>query len=351
MKYANNVTGLIGNTPLVKLQKASTNGTTVLGKCEFMNPTHSVKDRIGLNMIQTALDNGDIQKDTTIIEPTSGNTGIALASVCAAFGLKLILTMPSSMSIERRKLLKALGAELVLTEPAKGMKGAVDAAKELANETPNSFVPQQFANPANPEIHRLTTAKEILADTDGKIDILISAIGTQTCPEGFTHNRELITNELANANTKSRLRMVTLYQIAGSVGGTGGSITGIAEVLKAHNKDIKIIAIEPEASPILSGGKPGPHKIQGIGAGFIPEVLDTKIYDEVIQVSNEDSILTSRALAKEEGLLVGISSGANAFVAQQVAARSENAGKVIVTILCDTGERYLTTGLYDVDEE
>ncbi|NQY24284.1 MAG: cysteine synthase A [Campylobacteraceae bacterium] len=309
MKYANNVTGLIGNTPLVKLQKASTNGTTVLGKCEFMNPTHSVKDRIGLNMIQTALDNGDIQKDTTIIEPTSGNTGIALASVCAAFGLKLILTMPSSMSIERRKLLKALGAELVLTEPAKGMKGAVDAAKELANETPNSFVPQQFANPANPEIHRLTTAKEILADTDGKIDILISAIGT------------------------------------------GGSITGIAEVLKAHNKDIKIIAIEPEASPILSGGKPGPHKIQGIGAGFIPEVLDTKIYDEVIQVSNEDSILTSRALAKEEGLLVGISSGANAFVAQQVAARSENAGKVIVTILCDTGERYLTTGLYDVDEE
>ena len=309
MKYANDVTGLIGNTPLVKLQKASTNGTTVLGKCEFMNPTHSVKDRIGLNMIQTALDNGDIQKDTTIIEPTSGNTGIALASVCAAFGLKLILTMPSSMSIERRKLLKALGAELVLTEPAKGMKGAVDAAKELANETPNSFVPQQFANPANPEIHRLTTAKEILADTDGKIDILISAIGT------------------------------------------GGSITGISEVLKAHNKDIKIIAIEPEASPILSGGKPGPHKIQGIGAGFIPEVLDTKIYDEVIQVSNEDSILTSRALAKEEGLLVGISSGANAFVAQQVAARSENAGKVIVTILCDTGERYLTTGLYDVDEE
>ena len=309
MKYANDVTGLIGNTPLVKLQKASTNGTTVLGKCEFMNPTHSVKDRIGFNMIKTALDNGDIQKDTTIIEPTSGNTGIALASVCAAFGLKLILTMPSSMSIERRKLLKALGAELVLTEPAKGMKGAVDAAKELASETPNSFVPQQFANPANPEIHRLTTAKEILADTDGKIDILISAIGT------------------------------------------GGSITGIATVLKAHNKDIKIIAIEPEASPILSGGKPGPHKIQGIGAGFIPEVLDTKIYDEVIQVSNEDSILTSRALAKEEGLLVGISSGANAFVAQQVAARSENAGKVIVTILCDTGERYLTTGLYDVDEE
>jgi len=309
MKYANNVTGLIGNTPLVKLQKASTNGTTVLGKCEFMNPTHSVKDRIGFNMIKTALDNGDIKKDTTIIEPTSGNTGIALASVCAAFGLKLVLTMPSSMSLERRKLLKALGAELVLTEPAKGMKGAVDAAKELASETPNSFVPQQFANPANPEIHRLTTAKEILADTDGKIDILVSAIGT------------------------------------------GGSITGISEVLKAHNPDIKIIAVEPEASPVLSGGKPGPHKIQGIGAGFIPEVLNTDLYDEVVQVSNEASIETSRALAKEEGLLVGISSGANALVAQQIASRPENAGKVIVTILCDTGERYLTTGLYGVDEE
>ena len=309
MKYANDVTGLIGNTPLVKLNKASINGTTVLGKCEFMNPTHSVKDRIGFNMIKTALDNGDIKKDTTIIEPTSGNTGIALASVCAAFGLKLILTMPSSMSLERRKLLKALGAELVLTEPAKGMKGAVDAAKELASETPNSFVPQQFANPANPEIHRLTTAKEILADTDGKVDILVAAIGT------------------------------------------GGSITGISEVLKAHNPKIQIIAVEPEASPVLSGGKPGPHKIQGIGAGFIPEVLNTDLYDEVVQVSNEESIETSRALAKEEGLLVGISSGANALVAQQIASRPENEGKVIVTILCDTGERYLSTGLYGVDEE
>ncbi|NQY20192.1 MAG: cysteine synthase A [Campylobacteraceae bacterium] len=309
MKYANNVTDLIGNTPLVKLQNASVNNTTVLGKCEFMNPTHSVKDRIGLNMIKDAMDKGLITKDTVIFEPTSGNTGIALASVCAAFGLNLTLTMPSSMSLERRQLLKALGAKLVLTEPAKGMKGAVDKADELASQTPNSFVPQQFANPANPEIHRLTTAKEILADTDGKVDILVAAIGT------------------------------------------GGSITGIAEVLKAHNPDIKIIAVEPEASPVLSGGKPGPHKIQGIGAGFIPEVLNTVIYDEVVQVSNDDSIETSRNLAKQEGLLVGISSGANTFVAQQIASRPENAGKTIVTILCDTGERYLSAGLYGVEEE
>ena len=309
MKYANNVTDLIGNTPLVKLTNASVNGTTVLGKCEFMNPTHSVKDRIGYNMIKTALDEGKITKDTMIFEPTSGNTGIALASICAAFGLKLTLTMPSSMSVERRKLLIALGAQIVLTEPAKGMKGAVDKADELASQTPNSFVPQQFANPANPEIHRLTTAKEILADTDGKVDILVSAIGT------------------------------------------GGSITGISEVLKAHNKDIQIIAVEPEASPVLSGGNPGPHKIQGIGAGFVPDVLNTKIYDEVIQISNEDAIATSRALAKEEGLLVGVSSGANTFVAAKIAARPENKGKVIVTILCDTGERYLSSGLYDLGEE
>jgi len=309
MKYANNVTDLIGNTPLVKLTNASVNGTTVLGKCEFMNPTHSVKDRIGYNMIKTALDEGKITKDTMIFEPTSGNTGIALASICAAFGLKLTLTMPSSMSVERRKLLIALGAQIVLTEPAKGMKGAVDKADELAAATPNSFVPQQFANPANPEIHRLTTAKEILADTDGKIDILVAAIGT------------------------------------------GGSITGISEVLKAHNKNIKVIAVEPEASPVLSGGNPGPHKIQGIGAGFVPDVLNTEIYDEVIQISNEDAIATSRALAKEEGLLVGVSSGANACIAQKIAARPENKGKVIVTILCDTGERYLSSGLYDLGEE
>jgi len=305
MKYAQNVTELIGNTPLVKLREASTNDTTVLGKCEFMNPTHSVKDRIGNNMIKVALEQGLITKETTIIEPTSGNTGIALAAVCAGLGLKLVLTMPSSMSLERRKLLSALGADLVLTEPPKGMKGAVDKAVELAAETPNSFVPQQFANEANPQIHRETTAKEILADTDGKIDILIAAIGT------------------------------------------GGSITGIGEVLKAHNKDIQVIAVEPEASPVLSGGNPGPHKIQGIGAGFVPDVLNTTVYDEVIQVSNEDAIATARALAKEEGILVGISSGANTFIAKQVASRPENKGKTIVTILCDTGERYLSAGLYD----
>ena len=306
MKFANNVTELIGNTPLVKLQKASENsGATVLGKCEFMNPTHSVKDRIGTNMIKDALEKGLINEDTTVIEPTSGNTGIALASVCAGLGIKLILTMPSSMSIERRKLLKALGAKLVLTEPEKGMKGAVEKANELAEKTENSFVPQQFANGANPDIHRKTTAQEILKDTDGKVDILVAAIGT------------------------------------------GGTITGIGEILKQHNPNIQVIAVEPEASPILSGGKPGPHKIQGIGAGFVPDILNTTVYDEVVQVSNENAIAASRDLAKNEGLLVGISAGANAYVAQEVASRPENKGKTIVTILCDTGERYLSVGLYD----
>ena len=310
MKYANNITELIGNTPLVKLQKASeASGATVLGKCEFMNPSHSVKDRIGTNMINAALKAGLITKDTTVIEPTSGNTGIALASVCAALGIKLVLTMPASMSIERRRLLKALGADLVLSPPEKGMKGAIDKAVELQETTPNSFIPQQFGNAANPEIHRLTTAKEILADTDGKIDIFVAAIGT------------------------------------------GGTITGTGEVLKAHNPNIQIIAVEPEASPVLSGGKPGPHKIQGIGAGFVPDVLNTKIYDEVIQVSNDDAIESSRKLAQTEGLLVGISAGANVHAAALVAARPENKGKTIVTILCDTGERYLSSGLYNYDEE
>ena len=310
MKYANNITELIGNTPLVKLQGASNaSGATVLGKCEFMNPSHSVKDRIGTNMINTAIKAGLITKETTVIEPTSGNTGIALASVCAALGIKLILTMPSSMSIERRRLLKALGADLVLTPPEKGMKGAVDKAIELHETTPNSFVPQQFANAANPEIHRLTTAQEILKDTDGKIDIFVAAIGT------------------------------------------GGTITGIGEVLTAHNPDIKIVAVEPEASPVLSGGKPGPHRIQGIGAGFVPAVLNTNVYDEILLVSNDDAIESSRKLAQTEGLLVGVSAGANALAASIVAARPENKGKTIVTILCDTGERYLSSGLYDYDEE
>ncbi len=310
MKYANNITELIGNTPLVKLQGASnTSGATVLGKCEFMNPSHSVKDRIGTNMINAAIKAGLITKDTIVIEPTSGNTGIALASVCAALGIKLVLTMPSSMSIERRRLLKALGADLVLTAPEKGMKGAIEKAVELQETTPNSFIPQQFANAANPEIHRLTTAKEILADTDGKIDIFVAAIGT------------------------------------------GGTITGTGEVLKAHNPNVQIIAVEPEASPVLSGGKPGPHKIQGIGAGFVPDILNTKIYDEVLQVSNDDAIAASRKIAQSEGLLVGISAGANIHAASLIAARPENKGKTIVTILCDTGERYLSSGLYDYDEE
>ena len=309
MTYANNVTELIGNTPLVKLNKASSTGATVLGKCEFMNPSHSVKDRIGFNMINEGIKAGKITEGTTVIEPTSGNTGIALASVCAAQGIKLILTMPSSMSIERRKLLKALGAQIVLTEPEKGMKGAVEKANELADSIDNSFVPQQFANPANPAIHRITTAQEILKDTDGKIDILVAAIGT------------------------------------------GGSITGISEVLKEHNPDIKIVAVEPTDSPILSGGNPGPHKIQGIGAGFIPAILNTEIYDEVITVTNDEAMETSRNLAKEEGLLIGISAGANVFAAAKVAKKEENKGKTIVTILCDTGERYLSTPLYQLDDE
>lgn len=305
MKIANNVTELIGNTPLVRLNKASEQtGCTILGKCEFMNPSSSVKDRIGFNMINTALENGTINKDTVIIEPTSGNTGIALASVCAALDLKLTLTMPESMSMERRNLLKALGAELVLTPAPMGMKGAIDKAQELSETIENSHVLQQFNNPANPDIHRKTTAVEILNDTDKKVDIFVAAVGT------------------------------------------GGSITGTSEVLKQEIPNIEIIAVEPASSPVLSGGEAGPHKIQGIGAGFVPKVLNVEIYGEVIQVSDEDAIATAKRLAHEEGILVGISAGANVFAAKQVAARPQNKGKTILTLLCDTGERYLSTALF-----
>ncbi|MDD2949714.1 MAG: cysteine synthase A [Sulfuricurvum sp.] len=306
MKIAANITELIGNTPLVQLNALSQeNGATILGKCEFMNPTSSVKDRIGFNMIKTAMDEGKITSDTLIIEPTSGNTGIALASICAALGLKLTLTMPESMSIERRNLLKALGANLVLTPAAQGMKGAIDEANALVASNPNAIILQQFANPANPAIHRVTTAQEILRDTEGNIDIFIAAVGT------------------------------------------GGTLTGTGEALRAANPNVQIIAVEPRDSAVLSGGKPGPHKIQGIGAGFVPEILNTSLYNEVITVSNEEAIAASKALAKTEGLLVGISAGANVHAAAFVAARPENKGKVIVTILCDTAERYLSTPLFE----
>ena len=305
MNIANNITELIGNTPLVKLNFPSLeSGATILGKCEFMNPTSSVKDRIGFNMIKDALDKGLIKGDTRIIEPTSGNTGIALAAISAALGLKLTLTMPESMSMERRNLLKALGADLVLTPAAAGMKGAIDKAEELKESLDDAIVLQQFNNPANPEIHRQTTAKEILRDTDSSVDIFVAAVGT------------------------------------------GGTLTGTSTVLKDEIPGIKIVAVEPEDSAILSGGKPGPHKIQGIGAGFVPDILDTELYGEVIKVSNDDAINTAKALARHEGLLVGISAGANVYAAMQVAARPENQGKTIVTILCDTGERYLSTALF-----
>jgi cysteine synthase A len=310
MKYASNITELIGNTPLVKLNTYSQeSGATILGKCEFLNPTHSVKDRIGFNMINTALKEGKITKDSIIIEPTSGNTGIALASVCASLGLKIILTMPSSMSIERRKLLSAFGAELVLTEAKLGMKGAVAKAYELIDEIPNSFMPMQFNNEANPQIHEKTTALEIWNDTEGKIDVFVAAVGT------------------------------------------GGTLTGTGRTLKSKNPKIQLIAVEPDTSPILSGGQPGPHKIQGIGAGFIPEILDTTLYEQVIQVSYEDAVQTARALAKQEGLLVGISAGANVFATKELAKRPEFQGKTIVTVLCDTGERYLSGDLFEYSEE
>ncbi|MEA2100017.1 MAG: cysteine synthase A [Campylobacterota bacterium] len=306
MKIANNITELIGNTPLVKLNTPSKlTGSTILGKCEFMNPTSSVKDRIGFNMIRRAQESGDITENTTIIEPTSGNTGIALAASCAAQNLKLILTMPESMSVERRNLLKALGAELVLTPAKEGMNGSIAKAIELQKNTPNSIVLQQFQNPSNPEIHTLTTAREILNDTDKNLDAFVAAVGT------------------------------------------GGTLTGTSKVLKDEISNIAIFAVEPEGSAILSGGKASPHAIQGIGAGFIPDILDTTIYSEVIKVSNEDAINTAKMLAKEEGLLVGISAGANVWATMQVASREEFKGKTLVTILCDTGERYLSTALFN----
>ncbi|MEN4046437.1 cysteine synthase A [Sulfurimonas sp. NWX367] len=305
MKIAKNITELVGNTPLVRLNEASKlTGATILGKCEFMNPTSSVKDRIGFNMIRRGIESGRIQANTTIIEPTSGNTGIALAANCAAQNLKLILTMPESMSVERRNLLKALGAELVLTPAAKGMNGAIQKAQEIQENTPDSIILQQFENPANPEIHEITTAQEILRDTEQNLDAFVAAVGT------------------------------------------GGTLSGTSKVLKEHIADIAVFAVEPEASAILSGESPAPHKIQGIGAGFVPAILDTSCYREVIKVSNEDAIATARMLAKKEGLLVGISSGANVYAAMQVASREEFKGKTIVTVLCDTGERYLSTELF-----
>jgi len=305
MKIASNITELIGNTPIVRLNTPSKlTGATILGKCEFMNPTSSVKDRIGFNMIRRAQEAGLISEKTTIIEPTSGNTGIALAANCAAQNLKLILTMPESMSIERRNLLKALGAELVLTPADKGMNGAIKKAEELQKLMPNSIVLQQFANPANPEIHMLTTAKEIIKDTDGELDAFVAAVGT------------------------------------------GGTLTGTSKVLKEKISNIAIFAVEPKESAILSGESAGAHKIQGIGAGFVPDILDTAIYGEVIKVSNEDAIKSAKMLAKEEGLLVGISAGANVYAAMQVASREEYKGKTVLTILCDTGERYLSTELF-----
>jgi len=310
-KIAKNLTELVGNTPLLELSnfnKAHNLESTIIAKLEYFNPAGSVKDRIGLAMIDAAEKQGILKKDTTIIEPTSGNTGIALAFVAAARGYRLVLTMPETMSIERRNLLKALGAELVLTPGPEGMNGAIRKAEELQSQTPNSFIPQQFNNPANPEIHRKTTAEEIWRDTEGKVDIFVSGIGT------------------------------------------GGTITGVGEVLRARNPQVKIIAVEPFDSPILSGGKPGPHKIQGIGAGFIPKVLNTAIYDEIFRVRNEEAFEVGRELARIEGLLVGISSGAAAFAALQIGQRPENKGKRIVVILPDTGERYLSTLLYQFDE-
>jgi cysteine synthase A len=302
---ARNSSELIGNTPLVRLNRI-TEGleVEVVAKLESFNPIGSVKDRIGVSMIVDAEEKGLINSNTVIVEPTSGNTGIALAFVCAARGYRLILTMPDTMSLERRQLLTAFGAELVLTPGAEGMKGAIRKAEELVAEGPKCFMPQQFKNLANPEIHRLTTAEEIWRDTEGRVDILVSGVGT------------------------------------------GGTITGVAEVIKQRKPGFTAIAVEPKNSPVLSGGQPGPHKIQGIGAGFVPDVLDVELIDEIITVSNEDAFKTTRDLIRKEGILAGISSGAAAWAALQVARRPENKGKLIVVVLPDTGERYLTTQLF-----
>lgn len=304
-KIANDVTELIGRTPLVQLNRLAVGlEAKVIAKLESFNPGGSVKDRIGLNMIAKAEKLGLINKNTIIIEPTSGNTGIGLALVSAAKGYRLILTMPDNMSLERRNLLKAYGAELVLTPGAEGMKGAISKAQLLAEEYGNAFVPQQFVNSANPAIHKLTTAEEIWQDTDGRVDIFVAGVGT------------------------------------------GGTLTGVAEVLKKYNPQIQVIAVEPKTSSVISGGMPGPHKIQGIGAGFIPEVLDVDLIDEIIPVRDDDALNTGRRLAREEGILCGISSGAAVFASLQIAARKENSGKNIVVILPDTGERYLSTSLF-----
>ena len=303
----NDITETIGNTPLVRLNHVTQHfGGGVVAKLESFNPLSSVKDRIALSMINAGEREGKINPGTTIIEPTSGNTGIGLAMVCAARGYRLILTMPDTMSTERRKLVQTLGAELVLTPGSEGMTGAVNKAEELLKEIPNSFIPQQFKNPANPQIHRETTAEEIWKDTDGQVDIVVMGVGT------------------------------------------GGTFTGVAEVLKPRKPELKAIAVEPIGSPVLSGGKPGPHKIQGIGAGFVPDVLRLDLVDEIIQVDDKEAAQTTRRLAREEGIFVGISSGAAATAALQVAARPGNAGKLIVVILPDTGERYLSTDLFEI---
>ncbi len=305
MRIANDVTELIGNTPLVRIRNITDGAQAqVVGKLEFFNPASSVKDRIGVAMIDAAIRDGLIGPDTVVVEPTSGNTGIALAMVCAARGIPIVLMMPETMSIERRLLLRGYGAELVLTPAAEGMAGAIARAEDLAASDPKYFMPQQFENPANPAIHRVTTAEEIWADTDGKVDIFIAGVGT------------------------------------------GGTITGVGQVLKERKPGVQVIAVEPDASPVLSGGEKGPHPIQGIGAGFVPGNLDTQVYDEVIRVNGDDALATARRAAVEEGLLVGISSGAALWAATQVAQRPENAGKLIVVIIPSFGERYLSTALF-----